>query len=116
MDMTPSRHEPNTQSANMPSNAPRSSSLLNSSAGSADHRQRVWLKLGARPHICPKCGSAATQRSQRHGILERITLGLLPVRPFRCMDCNKRFYGLLLNMHSSRSKIPSARQATHRTK
>jgi hypothetical protein len=81
----------------------RSSSVSQSPAGSIDgpYRQRVWLRSGDRPHSCPKCRSVATMRSGRQGVLEMFAL--LPVRPFRCMDCNWRFYGLIVNLRSIRS-------------
>jgi hypothetical protein len=38
-------------------------------------------------------------------------LVLLPVRPFRCMDCNWRFYGLTVNLLSIRSWLPFAKRS-----
>lgn len=72
-----------------------------------NYSQRVWLKSGVKPRFCPKCRSAATVRLHRQGVLEMLVL--LPVRPFRCMDCNRRFYGWLFNMHSVRSWFPFRR-------
>jgi hypothetical protein len=69
--------------------------------------QRVWVKLGDKPRFCPRCRSAATQRSHRRGALEAL-LTFVPVRPFRCMDCDRRFYGLLFNLHSIHSQSPIA--------
>lgn len=110
MDATRSSHELK-QSADKRLSAPRSSSVSRSPAGPFDgaYRQRVWLKSGTRPHICPKCRSAATLRSSRQGVLEMFVL--LPVRPFRCMDCNWRFYGLTVNLRSIRSWFPVARRS-----
>jgi hypothetical protein len=90
-----------------------SSSEIRSSATSidGDYGKRVWLKSTVKPHFRPKCQSAATQRSKRRGLFELSLMGLLPVRPFRCRNCDCRFYGLLLNMQSNRSKIPTARQS-----
>ena len=73
------------------------------------HGQLEWVRSRAKPHDCPRCQSTATQRSRRRGVFELTLLGLLPVRPFRCRDCDRRFYGLLLNLPSVRSQIPVAR-------
>lgn len=42
------------------------------------------------PKLCPHCGSNDIQRSHRR-LLERV---LLIVRPYRCGDCQRRFYTL----------------------
>lgn len=111
MNATRSSHELNDQSANRRLPALRSSSVSQSPAGSVDgaYRHGVWLRPGVRPRFCPKCGSAATLRSNRHGALDMLVL--LPVRPFRCMDCNWRFYGLTVNLLSIRSWLPFARRS-----
>lgn len=41
---------------------------------------------------CPACGGRNVHRSRRHGLLERTLLRLLRLRPYRCPDCNYRFY------------------------
>jgi transposase-like protein len=46
------------------------------------------------PISCPSCQSTAIRRSKRKGIFESFILSLTPVRPFRCTDCYRRFYGL----------------------
>jgi hypothetical protein len=43
---------------------------------------------------CPNCGKPKVQRSRRHGFVERRLLRLLHLSPYRCMDCNRRFYGM----------------------
>jgi len=42
---------------------------------------------------CPICHDNDHKRSRR-GISERILSIVVPVRPFRCMNCYNRFYGL----------------------
>src|SRR6202034_2403428 len=95
MDATRSRHELTNRSANTRVPAPRSN-VSQSPAVSvdSDHGQRVWVRLGDQPHLCPKCRSATTLPAHRRGVLETFLLTFLPARPFRCMDCNRRFYGL----------------------
>jgi transposase-like protein len=44
---------------------------------------------------CPQCGSADYRRSKRRGILERFALSLIRLLPYRCHDCNARFYNRL---------------------
>ena len=46
------------------------------------------------PTVCPICRGKGLRRSKRRGIVESKILSLLSVRPFRCMDCDYRFYGL----------------------
>jgi len=40
--------------------------------------------------VCPRCQKSLTQRTNRHGIIERIA-SLLYVYPFRCQMCAHRF-------------------------
>ena len=40
---------------------------------------------------CPNCGSALTHRSWKKGIVERMLLAAIFVRPFRCEECDFRF-------------------------
>jgi len=42
---------------------------------------------------CRSCGSKSVSRSKRRGIVERVLFRLLPIRPYRCNDCDSRFYG-----------------------
>ena len=107
------RHDLIDRAANKPLPAPRSPSASRSSAMSVDDDfgQRVWVRSHVKQRLCPNCHSAATQRSHRQGPLEIILLSLLPIRPFRCRDCDRRFYGWLFNMQSIRSKIPIARRS-----
>jgi len=43
---------------------------------------------------CPNCGSSEIFRSHRRGAVERYLLRAIRVRPFRCVNCDARFYGL----------------------
>jgi predicted RNA-binding Zn-ribbon protein involved in translation (DUF1610 family) len=43
---------------------------------------------------CPHCGSSEIFRSHRRNAVERYLLRAIHVRPFRCADCDARFYGL----------------------
>jgi hypothetical protein len=40
---------------------------------------------------CPSCGSPNVHRSHRKGLVERVILPLLHLRPYRCEDCDARF-------------------------
>ena len=42
--------------------------------------------------LCPRCGSSEVFRSHSRGTLERYLLRAVGVRPFRCVNCNARFY------------------------
>jgi transcriptional regulator NrdR family protein len=41
---------------------------------------------------CPNCKSPETSRSHRRGAIERYLLKTIGVRPFRCLNCDARFY------------------------
>jgi hypothetical protein len=41
---------------------------------------------------CPHCKSVETSRSRRRGTVERYLLAVLGVPPFRCLNCDVRFY------------------------
>ena len=41
---------------------------------------------------CPNCESARIHQSRRKGIVEKLILALLLVRPFRCEVCDQRFF------------------------
>ena len=41
---------------------------------------------------CPQCNSKYIHRSKSRGIFELSVLTLVPIRPFRCEDCDRRFY------------------------
>jgi hypothetical protein len=46
------------------------------------------------PRFCPRCHSKVIRRSKRRGLFELSLLSVIPVRPFRCDDCDCRFYAL----------------------
>jgi len=41
---------------------------------------------------CPSCESTYLRRSRRRNLLERVGLRLFSIRPYRCLDCDRRFY------------------------
>jgi hypothetical protein len=41
---------------------------------------------------CPRCQSERIHQSRRKGILERVLLAAIFVRPFRCERCDDRFF------------------------
>lgn len=43
--------------------------------------------------ICPRCSSEVVRRSRYRG-LDRAIVTLLPIVPFRCLDCTRRFWVL----------------------
>lgn len=42
--------------------------------------------------ICPACQSSRCYRSHRRGLLD-FALTILDLRPWRCRECDRRFYG-----------------------
>jgi len=43
---------------------------------------------------CPSCGCIEVRRSAKKTLFELVMLPLLLARPFRCENCNRRFYGV----------------------
>ena len=41
---------------------------------------------------CPHCDSKKIRRSLRRNFFEKVSLRLLLICPFRCINCNRRFY------------------------
>ena len=54
---------------------------------------------------CPSCGSLNVHRSHRKGLVERVIIPLLRLRPYRCEDCDARF----LFEHSTSPGVQVAR-------
>jgi DNA-directed RNA polymerase subunit RPC12/RpoP len=50
---------------------------------------------------CPNCESRAIRRSTREGFVERVFLRATLVWPYRCDDCDTRFWGF-------RRQVPAA--------
>ncbi|HTP44259.1 MAG TPA: hypothetical protein VMJ13_06820 [Candidatus Acidoferrum sp.] len=42
---------------------------------------------------CPHCNSDEVYRSHRRGTVEKYILRVVGVRPYRCANCDARFYG-----------------------
>jgi len=61
------------------------------------------------PVLCPHCRNKAIRRSKRRGMLESSLLSLIYVRPFRCKDCDYRFYGFISPMESTQYKSAAPR-------
>jgi uncharacterized protein YlaI len=59
--------------------------------------------------FCPYCQSKAVRRSVRRGMLELAILRLIPVRPFRCKDCDHRFYSRTSQTGAIHSKSVASR-------
>jgi hypothetical protein len=41
---------------------------------------------------CPRCGCGAVYRSRRRGLIERHLFRAIHLRPYRCENCDSRFY------------------------
>ena len=50
----------------------------------------VKTKLTAR--ACPQCQGMSIRRSHRIGFVERCLMRLSMIRPYRCLNCDSRFY------------------------
>jgi hypothetical protein len=57
---------------------------------------------------CPHCKSKYIHRSKRRGIFELSVLTLVPIRPFRCEDCDRRFYWFASDTNSVQADTGSS--------
>ena len=48
---------------------------------------------------CPHCGGNTTYRSRRFGVREWLLHHVLVQSPYRCQDCNERFFHHRLARH-----------------
>jgi hypothetical protein len=55
--------------------------------------------------VCPFCRSADVRRSKRRGFFELYLLRLVLLRPFRCMECDRRHYGLVAKRKPAAQRI-----------
>jgi hypothetical protein len=55
-------------------------------------------------YSCPNCESSMIRRSMRRGFVERVFLRLTLVWPYRCDDCDLRFWGF-------QRQVPAQRDA-----
>lgn len=53
----------------------------------------MLLIFAKRISECPVCESKSVRRSRRKGFVERVWFRLAFVWPYRCKDCNSRFWG-----------------------
>lgn len=44
---------------------------------------------------CLHCQSTCVRRSKRRGVFELSVLRFIPMRPFRCENCDRRFYAFV---------------------
>jgi hypothetical protein len=52
------------------------------------------IRFGATKTVshCPSCQNPSIYRSRRHGMFESILGGILLLYPYRCQQCDARFY------------------------
>lgn len=58
---------------------------------------------------CPSCGSRNVSRSHRRGLVDKL-LGAMYVRPYRCLECDRRFYKVA-HLHNKGGPTPSVKAA-----
>ena len=61
--------------------------------------------------ICPYCKSARVSRSARRSLFERAVLSLLSLRPYRCRECERRYYGFTFLKKDSSGELNGQAQA-----
>jgi hypothetical protein len=56
---------------------------------------------------CPYCTGRAVRRSHRRNFFEAIVLRGLLLRPFRCLDCERRHYNAVFSKLDPREERPT---------
>jgi hypothetical protein len=51
---------------------------------------------------CPYCDKHRVRRSRRRGVFESVVLPMLLLRPFRCLECNRRHYNIVFSKRAKR--------------
>jgi len=77
---------------------------------SADVSSLPSLKKGKVSILCPYCQSDLTHRSRTRGILEFL-LVFLRIRPYRCNECDRRFFRLRVQHKSKATRSPRTMNA-----
>jgi predicted Zn-ribbon and HTH transcriptional regulator len=57
---------------------------------------------------CPLCHSKRIHRSKRKGLMERVILAIIFIRPFRCERCDYRFFRRSLSANSNPARRATA--------
>jgi ribosomal protein L37AE/L43A len=52
----------------------------------------MLLQNAKHRHKCPVCGSPEVRRATRKTVFEVYILPLVKLHPYRCSECDKRFY------------------------
>lgn len=73
----------------------------------------MYLTFAKTISECPICASGSVRRSRRKGAIERIWLRLAFVRPFRCKDCDSRFWGFHRSYQVSQNNSGFAMARNH---
>src|SRR5205823_7479711 len=88
-DVTPPASAQSTAPASEQSNppiSPQSTAPVSAQSSGKRHRQR-----NRRSKQCPRCDGKNVHRSSRRGIREH-AISIFSLYPYRCHDCDKRFY------------------------
>jgi hypothetical protein len=58
---------------------------------------RFGLRMMGHSTHCPNCSGTRAHWSRRKGMFEKTLLRVLAVRPYRCEDCDERYFGVGLH-------------------
>jgi transposase-like protein len=61
----------------------------------------IHLTFAKRISECPACESSSVRRSTRKGFVERVWFRFAFVWPYRCDDCDSRFWGFRRSYQAS---------------
>ena len=68
-------------------------SLVHPPSDHEGEKEVLRMKLNIK-RPCPHCSSKEVFRSHRRGPFEKYVFSLIGLRPYRCIKCESRFYGL----------------------
>lgn len=50
---------------------------------------------------CPRCGSPRVHKSRRRGVVEKMAYAVLQIGPYRCAECDHRYFGWRFSDHTN---------------
>jgi hypothetical protein len=71
------------------------------------------LSTDAGRRECPFCESHAIRRSHNAGLFDALFVRLMLMRPFRCMECEERFYGFFFRKSALKKQQARPKPARH---
>jgi transposase-like protein len=74
---------------------------------------RFRIQTGEESAHCPSCKSSKLRRTHRTGIVERSLSKIFGLRPYRCKECDERFFRIKTHRHPPERHLASPTETRH---